>query len=134
MLDELIEVSKADLTCASHSASPHLEGTAITLRRRYERWPAEERARIVAESFSPSETIAQVARRNGVGLGLLHYWRRQARSGGAVEELRFVPLTLTPEPKSGSGGLELMIRDVTVRVAGEVDVASLRAVLEAIRA
>ena len=76
----------------------------MTIRRRYDRWPAEERARIVAESFSPGETIAQVARRNGVGLGLLHYWRRQARNSGAVEELRFVPLTLTSEPKSGSGG------------------------------
>ena len=134
MLDNLIEVSNADLTCASHSASPHLDSPAMTIRRRYDRWPAEERARIVAESFSPGETIAQVARRNGVGLGLLHYWRRQARNSGAVEELRFVPLTLTSEPKSGSGGLELLIRDVTVRVAGEVDVACLRAVLEAIRA
>jgi hypothetical protein len=51
-----------------------------------------------------------------------------------VEELRFVPVTVADPAVAGTGKLELTIRDVTVRVDGDVDVSRLRAVLEAIRA
>lgn len=56
------------------------------------------------------------------------------RASGAVEELRFVPVTVAEHVVAGTGRLELAIRDVTVRVEGDVDVSRLRAVLEAIRA
>jgi transposase len=106
----------------------------MVVRQRHERWPDAERARITAESFESGEPISGVARRNGVSLGLLHYWRRHARATGAVEELRFVPVTVADLAVAGTGKLELTIRDVTVRVDGDVDVSRLRAVLEAIRA
>ena len=132
-----------DLTCASHSANSRLRIHTIGGRRRYERWSDEERERILAESFMPGRSVSQVARDNGVGLGLLHYWRRQARAVGAVEEMRFVPVSLastatspaprTAVPTNATGALELVIRDVTVRVSGAVDVESLRNVLAAIR-
>ena len=132
-----------DLTCASHSANSGLRICANGERKRYERWSDEERERILAESFMPDRTVSQVARDNGVGLGLLHYWRRQARAVGAVEEMRFVPVSLastgtspaprTVVPTNPTGALELIIRDVTVRVSGAVDVESLRNVLAAIR-
>jgi transposase len=48
---------------------------AITGRRR--RWAAEEKARIVAESFEEGANISEVARRHGVVRGLLTVWRRQ---------------------------------------------------------
>jgi transposase len=127
-------VSNEALRCASHSAARDLTGSAMVVRRRHERWPQPERARITAESFASEASIAQVARRNGVSLGLLHYWRRQARAIGAVEELRFVPVTVADHTVCAAGKLELIIRDVTVRVEGDVDVSRLRAVLEAIRA
>jgi transposase len=125
--------SKGDLTCATHSAAPDLTDNAMVVRRRYERWPDEERDRILAESFTPGESVAQVARRNGVSLGLLHYWRRSARNSGVVEELRFVPVTVTDPVPAMSGRLELAIRDVIVRIEGEVWTAQLCGVLEAIR-
>ena len=93
-----------------------------------------ERARIVAESFAPGLNVSAVARTNGISLGLLHYWRRQARAIGAVEELRFVPVTVVDQAERASGGIELSIRDVTIRISGNVDVPCLRAVLEAVRA
>jgi len=127
-------VSNADLQCASHSAAVDLTGSGMVVRRRHERWPDAERARITAESFASGEAIAQVARRNGVSLGLLHYWRRTARAIGAVEELRFVPVTVAEHAVPGTGKLELTVRDVTVRVDGDVDISRLRAVIEAIRA
>lgn len=132
-----------DLTCAAHSAKSGLRICANGERQRYERWSDEEHERILAESFMPGRTVSQVARDNGVGLGLLHYWRRQARAVGAVEEMRFVPVSLastatspaprTAVPTNATGALELVIRDVTVRVSGAVDVESLRNVLAAIR-
>jgi len=72
----------------------------MVVRRRYERWSDAERTRITTASFASDEPIALVARRNGVSLGLLHYWRRQARAIGAVEELRFVPVTVTDHASS----------------------------------
>ena len=134
MAGDLVGVSNEGLTCASHSAAVDLTGDAMVVRRRYERWSDAERARITTESFGSGEPIAQVARRNGVSLGLLHYWRRPARAIGAVEELRFVPVTVADHAERASGGIELSIRDVTIRIAGNVDVPCLRAVLEAVRA
>jgi transposase len=134
MVGKLTRVSNKGLTCASHSAAADLTGDAMVVRRRNERWPDAERDRITTESFASGEPIAQVARRNGVSLGLLHYWRRQARAIGAVEELRFVPVTVGEDAVRRTGTLELTIRDVTVRVEGDVEVARLRMVLEAIRA
>ena len=133
MLEEIELGSNGDLTCALHSAASRLTDRLAPVRQRYERWPDEERERILAESFVPGVTVSQVARANGVGLGLLHYWRRQARAAGAVEELRFVPVTIAEEHSEASK-LELVVRDVTVRINGAVDSAQLRAVLEVIRA
>ncbi|NML96324.1 IS66-like element accessory protein TnpA [Novosphingobium olei] len=133
MAYDFTDESNRDLTCASHSAATDLTGDAMVVRRRHERWPNEERARITAESFSPGVSVSQVARRNGVSLGLLHYWRRQVRASGAVEELRFVPVAVAQPVACGSGRLELTIGDVTVRIDGDVAVHRLRAVLEAIR-
>ena len=134
MAGGITQVSNKGLTCASHSAAVDLTGDAMVVRRRNERWPDAERVRITAESFASDEPIAQVARRNGVSLGLLHYWRRQARAIGAVEELRFVPVTVAQDAVCSTGRLELTIRDVTVRVEGDIEVSRLRIVLEAIRA
>ena len=71
MAGEFAGVSDEELTCASHGAAVDLTGGAMVVRRRHERWPDAERARITAESFASGEPIAQVARRNGVSLGLL---------------------------------------------------------------
>lgn len=135
MADEIDTVSNGDLRCAWHSAISRLSDSLAFTRRRYERWPAEERDRILAESFTPGRTVAQVARDNGVGLGLLHYWRRQARAAGVVEELRFVPVRIIAEAEDASqtAGMELIVRDVTVRIRGVIEADHLRTVLAAIR-
>ncbi|WP_375144027.1 transposase [Bradyrhizobium sp. Ash2021] len=51
----------------------------ITGERRRRRWTAEEKARIVAESFEEGANISEVARRNGVVRGLLTVWRHKRR-------------------------------------------------------
>ena len=97
-------------------------------------WPDEDRDRITAESFATGTTVSAVARRNGVSLGLLQYWRRKARDKGVVEELRFVPVAVAAEPRpSGAGSIELEVADVRIRMIGTIDVTQLRAVLAAVR-
>jgi transposase len=54
----------------------------ITGQRRRRRWAAEEKARIVAETFEEGANISEVARRHRVVRGLLTVWRRQGVEGG----------------------------------------------------
>jgi len=137
MDDKFAEPAKLDLTCTSHSAAPPFAGPegGIVARRRHERWPSDERLRITAESFEEGMTVSAVARRNGVILGLLQYWRRQARESGRVEEMRFVPITVAAEPaQPASGSIEIQLADARICVSGVVDLATLRTVLAAVRA
>jgi transposase len=134
--DGFEEPSTSDLTYASHSAAPHFaEFKNVVVRRKGERWPDDERDRITAESFAPGATISGTARRNGVSLGLLHYWRRHARNTGLVEELRFVPVAVADRaPAVAVGVIEIVVNDARIRIEGDVDVMRLRSVLTAVRA
>ena len=141
-----VEMQNREFGCASHGATSMLHGDGQALhqpviyepagRERHERWPMDERARIVSESFAPGANVSAVARANGVSLGLLHYWRRKARDIGQVEEMRFVPVLVDDAPACGSasGSIEITISDVRIRLQGAVDAVVLRSVLEAVRA
>ena len=65
----------------------------ITGQRRRRRWTAEEKARIVAESFEEGANISEVARRHGVVRGLLTVWRHKfaAAAGLQAPSLRAGP-------------------------------------------
>lgn len=109
----------------------------IVGRERRRRWPPEEKARITAESFEPGANVAGVARRHGVSLGLLHYWRKCVRDSASGAPLQFVPLvTRSADPPAGLGGgsIEIELAGARIRLEGPVDVTSLRAVLTAVRA
>lgn len=69
----------------------------ITGDRRRRHWTAEEKARIVAESFEEGTNISEVARRYGVARGLLTAWRRKFASTPGVKAAGFVPVRITPD-------------------------------------
>ncbi len=127
--------SSSDLTYASHSATPSLRGGAVLdIRRANRRWDPQEKAKITAESFEPGANISAVARRHGVSLGLLHYWRRMVRDRGGLEPVSFVPLTIRDDVLPVAGpDLEIEIGGARVHVRGAVDIAQLRTVFAALR-
>ena len=58
-----------------HEGDAYRRVEVITGRRRRLDWTADQKARIVAESFQPGANISEVARRNGGNRGLLGGWR-----------------------------------------------------------
>ncbi|WP_407175639.1 IS66-like element accessory protein TnpA [Bradyrhizobium sp. STM 3562] len=88
---------------ARHEGGSYRRVEVITGQRRRRHWTAEEKARIVAESFEAGANISEVARRHGVVRGLLTTWRRQFASSGAKLP-SFVPLRIEAEHSVGPSG------------------------------
>jgi transposase len=115
---------------------------AGSTKRRH--FTAEEKARIVAESFESGESVCSVARQHGLMAAQLFAWRKNAR-------LRSKCPTLGDSPARTLGGLEIQAAEtieataataiapieiaigaMIVRVPQGFDVATLRAVLKAL--
>jgi transposase len=128
----------------------------ITRGERRRIWTSEQKRDIVMESLEPGGSPIAVARRHGIGSGLLYTWRRQMMEGQLKARLpvppSFVPVAAVPdgadaaaEPPmpqatplavlSGdtSARIEIVLPDgVTVRVGATVDETALRRVLAAL--
>lgn len=119
----------------------------ITGVERRRRWSAEEKARIVAESYESSMTVSAVARRHGLNTNQLFAWRhqfRQAAGGGTDTQVlpHFVPLVAAvgAEPSgptvrslTTAPMIEVVAGVLTVRVPAGVDETALRQVLGVVR-
>ena len=115
-------------------------------------WSAEDKARIVAESYSGLESVCAVARRYGLAQGQLFTWRREARKALSRVELSFAPVVIEPAPPASpvaptqphtkrprrrsrrGGGIELEIDGVVVRVERGADAKTVAAVISALKA
>lgn len=143
-----------------HQSSGYRRIELITGEARRRPWSAEEKARILAESFQPGAKVADVARRHGMNRSLLWNWRHEARKRGADGERTFVPIRVVDavapipscEPVEGPptagcgpvsavdgragaviGTIEIEMGGARVRVSGVVDAAALRQVLSHLR-
>jgi transposase len=113
-----------------------------TGRRR--RWPPEQKALIVAETYGHGETVSAVARRHGLTPQQLFTWRRQAQRAQIGESrMAFAPVVLetsrscaaAPSAPSHSGSssvIEIVIGIATVRVHPGTELANLQMVLCAV--
>jgi transposase len=110
-------------------------------------WSAEQKARIIAESYETGETVSAVARRHGLTPQQLFGWRRAAprRPNGETDGSgsAFAPVIVdTASPGADAamvrpGGLpviEILIGAATVRVPAGIDTGTLQAVLRAVKA
>ncbi|WP_165982803.1 IS66-like element accessory protein TnpA [Dankookia rubra] len=128
----------------------------ITRGERRRIWTPEQKRNIVMESLQPGGSPIAVARRHGIGSGLLYTWRRQMVEGQLKARLAvppsFVPVAALPDgggtvpeapmpqaassavfPDDTAARIEIMLPDgVTVRVGAAVDQAALRRVLAAL--
>jgi transposase len=105
-------------------------------------WPAEVKARIVAESYAPGATACAVARRHGLSPQQLFAWRRETR-GQAVDGglPPFVPILLEPglgaapppAPVRAAPMVEIEVAGAVIRVRRGADARTLAAVLRAVK-
>lgn len=115
-------------------------------------WSAEDKARIVAESYGGLESVCAVARRYGLAQGQLFAWRREARTALSTVEPLFAPVVIAPKPVPSpvtsalpsakrprrrshrGGGIEMEIDGVVVRVERGADAKTVAAVIGALKA
>lgn len=93
-------------------------------------WSAAEKERIVGEMLSGKESVSTVARRHGVTAQQLYGWRRRAgieRIAGN-EDLGFAAVLVS------HSAIEIELCGMTIRVPAGSDGATLRAVLQAVKA
>ena len=110
-------------------------------RRR--RWMAQEKGRVVAESYAPGAIVSEVARRNEMSPQHLFGWRKAAREGRlalpADEAPLFVPIVVASQktgvsPKSAAPSITIEIAGIVVRAERGVDAGWLAEVLRAVKA
>jgi len=113
-----------------------VEVSVLPGRERRRKWSAEEKLRVLEESYTPGMRVADVARRHGLHPNQLHAWRRQAREGGRSglpDKPRFVSVAVAAEGGAGTAELvEIVLRNgriLRLRLAA-AQVARLADVLE----
>ncbi|SFK12114.1 IS66-like element accessory protein TnpA [Methylocapsa palsarum] len=107
---------------------------------------AEQKARIVEESFVSGQSVCTVARRHGLMAAQLFAWRKNARlraeedrmteSAAEPLSLEFNPYFESDDhpPLQETAPIEISIGSVVVRVPPGFDVETLKAVLEVVSA
>jgi transposase len=112
--------------------------------RRRQLWSIDRKRQIIAESFEPGASVADVARRHGVNANLLFTWRRQqgvAKLADSQEGLQLVPVTIAAERVSSVpvvtsgpvGRMEIILgAGERIVVGADVDTAALARVIKAL--
>ncbi len=144
----------SELTLKSSDDEPVRRFEVFTGTGRRRDWSDDDKARIVAESYEPGATVSEVARRHALSPQQLFGWRRLLRQ--APEALpqasapMFVPAVIdaarpAPAPAKQpaarrrrtvarpSGGIEIEIDGVVVRVGTGASLKTIAAVLSALK-
>jgi transposase len=123
---------------AATPVTKRFEVPSAPVKRRI--FSAEEKARIVAESFKPGESVCSVARRHHLMSSQLFSWRKHARlqrkqegfseSGANAAVVQGTERLDPTSPSSKQASpIEIAIGTTIVRVPEGADAATLRAVL-----
>jgi transposase len=114
-------------------------------------WSAEQKARILTESYESGDEVSAVARRHGLTPQQLFGWRRDVRrrstrrQSNDAAEMSFAPVLVeTGGPQAGppvapscptaTGTIEIALGAAVVRVGPGTDLARLTKVLRAVKA
>lgn len=113
----------------------------LTRLPRRRTFTAEEKARIVAESFVSGGSVCAVARRHGLMPSQLFAWRKNARghlhmdlpAKIGVDQAEYEIAAFVAPEQCRDAPIEIAIGAVVVRVPQGVDPATLKMVLQAVR-
>lgn len=120
----------------------------IVQAERRRRWTDDQKLAIVRESLAPGALVTLVARRWGIGTGLIYTWCRQLLSVAtdgfvpceiiadplpAMPAVIDAPVETTPAPAAGTIEVELP-GGAKLRIIGTAEAATLRLVLGALGA
>jgi len=133
--------------------SASVEVSSVSVKRRSRRrWSAEEKARIVCESFWPGKRVEDVAERYGLSRKQLLAWRSLARQGklpvassappepepvvdGSQREPAFATLEVDDAlGRASMGSVSIEARGVTVRLDGDIGAGRIAEIASALRA
>ena len=104
-------------------------------RPRRRSWPAEDKRKIIAESFAPGASVAQVAQRYGLNANMLFTWRRQFRPTWPASQdmAQLVPVSISLEPSPTGGRMEIVLTGgERIFFGADVDAAALARVVKAL--
>ena len=94
-------------------------------------------SRLIAEQEAGGQKVRPFCRERGIGEPSFYYWRKRLwrKRLRKSDTVRFALLETRPEdPASTASALELVLRNgERLRIGNEVDAATLRKVLEAVR-
>jgi transposase len=111
--------------------------------RRRRTWSADQKQRIIAESFAPGASVAEVARRYGLNANMLFTWRRRERrtaGGDDSEPAHIVPVRVveaTPPAiataPGSTGRIEIvLVGGERIIVGPDVDATALARIIRAL--
>ncbi len=109
--------------------------------RRRRTWSADQKQRIIAESFAPGASVAEVARGYGLNANILFTWRRRERAVNDVgKTVNIVPVrvveatpTATATAPASIGRMEIMlVGGERILVGADVDATALARIVKAL--
>jgi transposase len=113
----------------------------VTSVERRRRWGLKEKARIVAASLAPGDTVTEVARRHDISPQHLHQWRRAAKAGKLLlpldDDLAFAEVVVARDADRSAraaGVVEVEIDGAVVRVCTDTDLKLAAAVIRLLKA
>jgi transposase len=110
--------------------------------RRRRTWSADQKQQIIAESFAPGASVAEVARRYGLNSNLLFTWRKREQTGRDVgEPMNIVPVRVVtdaapvvlPAGPGSTGRMEIvLVGGERIIVGPDVDATALARIIKAL--
>ena len=108
-------------------------------------WSADQKQRIIAESFAPGASVAEVARRYGVNSNLLFTWRRREQTlddaSDVGEPVNIVPMRVVTDAArpalaaalGSTGRMEIvLLGGERIIVGPDVDATALARIIKAL--
>ena len=108
-------------------------------------WSTDQKRRIIAESFAPGASVAEVARRYGLNANQLFTWRRRDRAARSASDvgalMNIVPVRVVtdaaaaaPAARASMGRMEIaLVSGERIVVGPDVDATALSRIVKALR-